>query len=249
MAKNIKNIALSKKSENSKKFLNRIYAKMYKNIDISEFISEDSDLSYESEYFEKKFINGNGSKNLSKNIKNYFKKLKAYSKKIKKLPEQIRMRDIIIGDLSDIRDSMLKLQMGKQTGSYLPLSSVSDFLGNLGNIDIHGYLNEVSKKPLHYKLLNVQENIDVSEIGRHSKESRENPFDFESSGKIVNMNSHTFFRNDRIIDQFSIFHKNLTRPGLQEDPYSKYRLNDFTIFKNNETLLDRGIKYGLGSLY
>jgi len=143
---------------------------------------------------------------------------------------------------SKIRNNMPKLQLNKFGNTYLPLNVVSTFLNKLPNIDLHDYLNE-THKPVNFYNTAMVMSSDISLLNNNAR------FLTRIGNKSFDkLNSINFFKKITMINQFTIYHKKLKRPGLDlKNKYSKIPIDPFKGFSTLENLNTRSNFYGLGS--
>jgi hypothetical protein len=135
-----------------------------------------------------------------------------------------------------------KLESSKYSNNFLPPSIVSNFLNTIPKINIPKYLNEVPKTANYYK--NIKTSISYDNYPNSA-------FDFfldkESKKSIKGLTIFHILKKLPVFDQFGIYHKKLSRPGLDlNNQYSTVPLDPFRAFSTNKELYDRSVKYGSG---
>jgi hypothetical protein len=170
---------------------------------------------------------------------------KEYVLGLKNLKKIINNTNAELDNYSRIRNNIAKLQNSEKNNSYLPENVVTSFLGNLQNIDIHGYLNEELKKSKHYrlsKISSISTNINNG-YNDYDKKIKKRKF----NTRFKKLNSPTYNNKSSIINEFQIYHKRLKRPGLElKNKYNRFNLEPFVSHADNQSILNRGIIYGLG---
>lgn len=148
---------------------------------------------------------------------------------------------------SRLRNNMIKLMGSRKSEAMIPTEVLSAFLAKIPNIDLTTKLSEEYKSPLKYPL--EKKKIlggyagpkTMLELEEKNKIKKTN-FSFR---KLNTPNTH---RKSHIVDQFSVHHKSLTRPGIaNKSMWSRYNIEPFNGFSDKNTLLTRSLEYGLGS--
>lgn len=150
--------------------------------------------------------------------------------------------DDIFDIYSKLRNDLQKLESNKYGNNYLTPSISSTLLSSLAGFSLQNYLKEIPKNTNFYK--NIK---NFNNIGIFPNNSFESFLDKESKRSVKRLNNIDYFRKSPVIDQFTIYHKKLTRPGLDlGNMYATLPLDPFRKFTNNSELYDRSIKYGSG---
>jgi hypothetical protein len=145
---------------------------------------------------------------------------------------------------SDIRSNISKLQSNKYGDNLLPIGLVATFLNKLKNVNPYDYIEEGYKKVNFYKNMQNGKNPSNSTVMGNLN----NLVQVRGKKSISKLNIIKYYKKSPVIDEFSIYHKNLIRPGLSpNNRFSKFHIDPFRQFGSKKTLVDRGIKYGLGS--
>lgn len=148
---------------------------------------------------------------------------------------------------SRLRNNIVKLMNSRKSETIIPTEILSSFISRLTDIDITSKLAEEYKRPLKYPL--EKKKI----LSGYESPTDIAPFLDKNRLKKINysfkkLNAPNMHRRSHIVDQFSIYHKNLIRPGIElKNKWSRLNIEPFNGFGTKKILLDRGIEYGLGS--
>jgi len=144
---------------------------------------------------------------------------------------------------SRIRSNTVALMQSTKHDSVIPAEVLSAFLAKIPNIDLGRKLNEEIKKPFMYEL----EKKKIENNFFETKDSMENSKVAKFNFRLAKLNAPSFNPRSRIINEFGITRKHLRRPGapLNNDHF-RFSIHPFNHFTKMETLLERGLEYGMG---
>lgn len=141
---------------------------------------------------------------------------------------------------SKIRNDMPKLQMGKVANTYLPLPIISTFLSNIPNLSTAAYLEESPK------YVNFFKNKKINSLADTNQSTPSIVFS-QNDNSFSKINTIHYFKTPSLVDQFSVYHKDPKRPGMElRNNLSKLPIAPFRPFSEFKNIVSRADDYGLG---
>lgn len=141
---------------------------------------------------------------------------------------------------SKIRNDMPKLQMGKVANTYLPLPIISTFLSNIPNLSTAAYLEESPK------YVNFFKNKKINSLADTNQSTPSIVFS-QNDNSFSKINTIHYFKTPSPVDQFSVYHKDPKRPGMElRNNLSKLPIAPFRPFSEFKNIVSRADDYGLG---